>query len=299
MSADKCFCSARFLGESELIAWSPTSIAVFSMPDYATKATVDGKEFSQAVAFNGIIGAVAKGASPPFTQFFLQLYQQNGALLKSIEFPDRILSLMVTAHHLFVCVPRVVQVFDIKSFKAVATINSASGAGILDVREPYVAFPDESNQGYVSVVSTSDFSLQRTIPCHNGRIAAIALGPDGILMTASEKGTVVRVFDASTGHQLQELRRGYTRTAIEVMAVNDQYRVVCSSTTIHVFNAVGNHMCIQPQAAPVACLLKDNIFKVVFHDGAIVEYSIDELMTNSVVYQYQIHPQLKQCTRRQ
>ena len=289
---------ARFCDRETLIAWSGTSVAAFSSPEYTTLTTVPGKEFTQAVAFSGIIGAAGKGDSPPFTQFFLQLYQRNGALLQSIEFPDRILSLKATSLHLFVNIPRTIQVFDIKTFKAIATMQDASSEGIVEVSESYVVFPDESSRGYVSVLSTASFTRQRSIPCHNGKIVALAIGQDGTLVTASDKGTLIRLFNLETGHQLQELRRGYTRAVIAAMASNENYRVVCSAKTVHLFNVVGNHVCIQTQSAPLTCHLSQNIVKVVFQDGSVIEYSIDEHMTYSIVSQYQIQSQLKRCQRR-
>ncbi len=55
------------------------------------------------------------------------------------------------------------------------------------------------------------YDVRRTkfISAHTGQLAALALSGGGrLLATASEKGTLVRVFSTADGTKLQELRRG-------------------------------------------------------------------------------------------
>jgi WD40 repeat protein len=50
------------------------------------------------------------------------------------------------------------------------------------------------------------------VPAHETAISALALNSDGTrLATASEQGTVIRIFSTATGKPLQELRRGKDR----------------------------------------------------------------------------------------
>lgn len=55
----------------------------------------------------------------------------------------------------------------------------------------------------------------RFVAAHDGALAALALSADGSrLATASDKGTLVRVFDTASGAPLAELRRGADRAVI-------------------------------------------------------------------------------------
>lgn len=78
------------------------------------------------------------------------------------------------------------------------------------------------------------------IPAHDGPLAALAFSPNGTkIATASEKGTVIRVFSVSDGSKLYEFRRGMKRcVAISCLAFSmcSQYLGCSSNTeTVHVF----------------------------------------------------------------
>ncbi|KAM0838089.1 hypothetical protein ACQ4PT_061202 [Festuca glaucescens] len=78
------------------------------------------------------------------------------------------------------------------------------------------------------------------INAHSSRVACFALSQDGrLIATASTKGTLVRIFNATEGNLLQEVRRGADRAEIYSLAFSNnlQYLAVSSDKgTIHVFN---------------------------------------------------------------
>ncbi|ORX47441.1 WD40 repeat-like protein [Hesseltinella vesiculosa] len=78
------------------------------------------------------------------------------------------------------------------------------------------------------------------IAAHSGKLSCMALNANGTkCATASDKGTLIRVFNATTGTLLNELRRGMDRAEIFAIAFNqDSTRLVVSSDkgTIHIFN---------------------------------------------------------------
>lgn len=80
------------------------------------------------------------------------------------------------------------------------------------------------------------------ISAHGKSIAALGINPDGTLLTtASDKGTIVRVFDTATGTQLHELRRGADSADVHSLTFSpagEWLAVSSDKGTVHLF-AVG------------------------------------------------------------
>ncbi|KAL3232300.1 Autophagy-related protein 18 [Nakaseomyces bracarensis] len=77
------------------------------------------------------------------------------------------------------------------------------------------------------------------IEAHKGEIAALAFSFDGSLIaTASDKGTIIRVFNTSTGSKLYQFRRGTYPTKIYSLSFSQDnmfLTVTCSTKTVHIF----------------------------------------------------------------
>lgn len=81
------------------------------------------------------------------------------------------------------------------------------------------------------------------VKAHNSSIAALKLSQDGtILLTASDKGTLVRLFNTETGDQISEVRRGADQAVITDLSISRDNKLVCCSSdkgTVHVFSNNG------------------------------------------------------------
>jgi len=129
-----------------------------------------------------------------------------------------------------------------------------------------LAFPGRK-VGQVQIVDLA--SSERppvAISAHEANLAALALNPQGTqIATASEKGTLIRIFDTSSGHQMQELRRGANNANIFCINFNRDSSLLCVSSdhgTIHVFSVTeassggsaltsnGAHAALGANAAP-------------------------------------------------
>ena len=91
-------------------------------------------------------------------------------------------------------------------------------------------------------VELYDLRKSHLIPAHESDLAAMALNEQGTrLATASDKGTLIRVFDTHTGELLKELRRGMERAGINCISFNrNSEYLACSSNkgTVHIFSVL-------------------------------------------------------------
>jgi hypothetical protein len=91
-------------------------------------------------------------------------------------------------------------------------------------------------------VELYDLRKAYLINAHETDLSCFALNHDGSrICSASEKGTLIRVWDCYTGDQIKELRRGADRAEIFCLAFNwNNTFLACSSDkgTIHIFSLV-------------------------------------------------------------
>jgi len=89
----------------------------------------------------------------------------------------------------------------------------------------------------IELYSISKFTL---IKAHESELAQFALNIDGSkIASASDKGTLIRLWDTSTGALLKELRRGMDKAEIYSIAFNPTSTfIACSSDkgTVHIFS---------------------------------------------------------------
>ncbi|XP_026473470.1 WD repeat domain phosphoinositide-interacting protein 3 [Ctenocephalides felis] len=103
-----------------------------------------------------------------------------------------------------------------------------------------LAFPSRKI-GHVQLVDLANTERPPLeIEAHDSVLSCIALNLQGNrLATASEKGTLIRVFDSSTGNKLAELRRGANQAVIYCINFNHSSTHLCVSSdhgTVHVFS---------------------------------------------------------------
>ncbi|XP_036195740.1 WD repeat domain phosphoinositide-interacting protein 1 isoform X4 [Myotis myotis] len=104
----------------------------------------------------------------------------------------------------------------------------------------YVAYPGSLTTGEIVLYDGHSLKTVCTIAAHEGTLAAITFNASGSkLASASEKGTVIRVFSVPEGQKLYEFRRGMKRyVTISSLAFSMDSQFLCASSnteTVHIF----------------------------------------------------------------
>lgn len=103
-----------------------------------------------------------------------------------------------------------------------------------------LAVPDEK-AGHVKIIHFEAEKRTVEIKAHSSGLGMMKLSQDGqILVTASEKGTLLRVFNTQTGGMMTEVRRGADQAVITDIGIDVKNKyIACASDkgTIHVFSA--------------------------------------------------------------
>ena len=105
----------------------------------------------------------------------------------------------------------------------------------------FLAYPGSAQRGEVQIFDAVNLNAKIMIPAHESSLAAIAFSPAGTeIATASEKGTVIRVFSITDGSKKFEFRRGVKRcVAIASLSFSTCGKYLCCSSnteTVHIFD---------------------------------------------------------------
>ncbi|XP_022663561.1 WD repeat domain phosphoinositide-interacting protein 3-like [Varroa jacobsoni] len=103
-----------------------------------------------------------------------------------------------------------------------------------------LAFPGRK-QGQLQLINLAETDRSAVdLQAHDSPLSCIALNTQGTLLaSASEKGTLIRVFDTQTSQLLHELRRGANHATIYCINFNFNSTMLCVSSdhgTVHIFS---------------------------------------------------------------
>jgi len=177
----------------------------------------------------------------------LRVYHfKKGTEICNYCYSNTVLSVRLNRNRLVVCLEERIDIHKISDMRVIHTIRDipSNPKGLcalsVDNEKSYLAYPGSSQVGEVQIFDTINLRAITMIPAHDSPLAAIAFDWHGTkLATASEKGTVIRVFLIPTGKRLFEFRRGVRRNATiySLSFSPDSLYLSASSNleTIHIF----------------------------------------------------------------
>ena len=195
---------------------------------------------------------------------------QFGEALCQLDFKERVASVALTPHFLLVVLEKSIVVYDIEKRKTqceMVTAANTHGAGDIVTTEGSLVAVCGLEPGGVSVNDLTGGARPVVFQAHQHPLSLIRLSPDGsIVATASERGTLIRLFDSVTGSHLCVLRRGTMSSRVLAVCFspgNSELIAVSESGTVHLFDGDTRNAA---DADPPRSIAKLNIGKVACAD---------------------------------
>nr|XP_057905614.1 WD repeat domain phosphoinositide-interacting protein 1 isoform X3 [Doryrhamphus excisus] len=161
---------------------------------------------------------------------------KKGTEICNYSYPNNILAVKLNRHRLVVCLEESIYIHNIKDMKLLKTLlnipSNPSGLCALSTNHSnsYLAYPGSATVGEIVLYDANNMSTVTMIPAHDSPLAALCFNASATkLASASERGTVIRVFSIPEGLRLFEFRRG--------MKSPDGHFLSASSNTetVHIF----------------------------------------------------------------
>uniref|UniRef100_H3AGJ9 WD repeat domain, phosphoinositide interacting 2 n=1 Tax=Latimeria chalumnae TaxID=7897 RepID=H3AGJ9_LATCH len=172
---------------------------------------------------------------------------KKGTEICNYSYSNTILAVKLNRQRLIVCLEESLYIHNIRDMKVLHTIRDTppnpTGLCALSINNDncYLAYPGSATIGEVQVFDTINLRAANMIPAHDSPLAALAFDASGTkLATASEKGTVIRVFSIPEGQKLFEFRRGVKRRGVSIcslaFSMDGMFLSASSNTeTVHIF----------------------------------------------------------------
>ena len=198
-----------------------------------------------------ILALVGGGHSPKFVANKVIIWDDHQTkIIGEFKFTTPVKNVKLRKDKIFVILEQKIFVFDMDCFKQLDTINTFENPnGIFaintDPKVTVIAYPSDievngdKRVGYVRIKSYEN-NTNALISAHQSKIAFLALNHDGsLLATASEKGTIIRIFETTFGNILQEVRRGRDKAIIYHICFNNNSVFIAATSnkgTVHVWS---------------------------------------------------------------
>jgi len=191
-----------------------------------------------------ILALVGGGRNPRYPPNKVMIWDDHqNRCIGELSFRSPVRAVKLRRDRVVVVLEYKIYVYNFADLKLVDHIETTSNVKGLCALCPYssntVLVCPGLQRGHVRV-ELYDSKKTTLIPAHETSLSCFALNFDGTLLaTASEKGTLIRIFDTSTGRNLQEVRRGADRAEIYSIAFNyNSLWLACSSDkgTVHIFS---------------------------------------------------------------
>ena len=190
-----------------------------------------------------ILALVGGGSEPKFSPCKVMIWDDHqGRCIGELGFKVPVRAVRLRRDKIVVALSHKVYVYNFSDLRVESQMDtSTNDAGLVVISpmtERMVLACPGLNRGQIRV-ELFDTGTTKFIAAHESALACLALSADGrLLASASEKGTLIRVFDTHTGGLLHEFRRGSDKAIVYSIAFNAKNTllgVTSDKGTVHVF----------------------------------------------------------------
>lgn len=191
---------------------------------------------------------------------------KRASVICELTFPSAVLAVRLNRKRLAVVLEDEIYLYDISNMSLLYTIPTSPNPTAICALSPssqncYLAYPlpkpreDTGDKrpshapplstyipptsGEVLVFDTLTLKAVNVIEAHKSPLCCVSLNSEGTLLaTASEMGTIIRVFSVPRGQKLYQFRRGTYPSTIYSMSFNLDSTLLCVSSvseTVHIF----------------------------------------------------------------
>mmetsp|Transcript_17694 Transcript_17694/g.46047 ORF Transcript_17694/g.46047 Transcript_17694/m.46047 type:complete len:380 (-) Transcript_17694:117-1256(-) len=190
-----------------------------------------------------ILALVGGGETPKYPPNKVMIWDDHqGRCIGELSFRSQVRTVRLRRDRIVVALEHKVLVYnfaDLKLLHQIETLSNVKGLVALSASsEATVLACPGLHKGQVRV-ELYDVRRTKFISAHNSGLAQMTLSLDGkVLATASEKGTLIRIFSTADASKLQEVRRGADAASIYSLALSKDAAWLAASSdkgTVHIF----------------------------------------------------------------
>ncbi|KAI1007283.1 Autophagy-related protein 18 [Podosphaera aphanis] len=191
---------------------------------------------------------------------------KRSSVICELTFPSAVLAVRLNRKRLAVVLEEEIYLYDISNMTLLSTISTSPNPNAIcalasSSENCYIAYPlpkprEETGDvrpthappvstyippttGHVLIFDALKLEALNVVEAHRSPLSCIALNTDGTLLaTASETGTIIRVFSLPKGTKLYQFRRGTYPSTIYSISFNLSSTLMCVSSTtdtVHIF----------------------------------------------------------------
>ncbi|XP_037708123.1 WD repeat domain phosphoinositide-interacting protein 2 [Drosophila subpulchrella] len=233
---------------TSLSVLSPTGLRLYSIASQDKVEEIFAKDNTEQIRiverlFNSSLVVLVTAQKPNCLKMLHFKKKQD---ICNCFYPSEILCVRMNRQRLIVCLAESIHIHDIRDMKILHSIENIApneqGLCALSLNS-HLAFPVCQTSGELRIFNANKLRTGMTIRAHDTPLSALAFSPSGsLLATASERGTVIRVFCVKNGQRVQEFRRGVSCVRIASLVFSASGDFLCASSnteTVHVFKIDG------------------------------------------------------------